>query len=522
MSRASAIPTNHLTIYLIKDQFQDVRDIVESSQDPQRIDDTSQFFFEESHTSRPRWLTSFFGGTEVSDLPIFNSSSKGILITQIQVSGQAVRFAVAFGMGRHFLKDGVIEEGFGLKVVLNSADLNSFRSIDKTTLGSVPKQSREQMSREVSPTEFGIDIEQDLISSVTAVSNDTRLGKVITGKDALSVSVKVDHANINDFLSHCYQKYVSTTYRRNFDWIDQIMEVRDSILGHVLSQKLVDNLNNRQIAQTWMAVPEIINWAEISGFRFHSPKRATLENDLDIETFISSFSAPLVISDLKFSNVYAVSAQNDETIHKWSAFKCIYTEIDHAGKKYILNNGKWYEIALSFVDEINNHFTSIPDSTLNLLSYSQGDSEAVYNQSAHQALSGSACMDQQTISHGGGHSSIEFCDILTVDKKLVHIKKYGGSSVLSHLFNQGVVSAELFVADEGFRTKLNRKLPPAHRLSNTRVRPVPSDYEIVYAIIDDKPTGLEIPFFSKVSLRNAKRRLTALGYAVSKKKIDYI
>jgi uncharacterized protein (TIGR04141 family) len=85
---------------------------------------------------------------------------------------------------------GVIEERFGLKVVLNLVSPDSFRNITKTTLGSVPKHSQEQMTRDVTASEFGIDVEQDLIGSVTGKSKDPQLGKVITGKDSLNCTVK--------------------------------------------------------------------------------------------------------------------------------------------------------------------------------------------------------------------------------------------------------------------------------------------------------------------------------------------
>ncbi len=522
MPRVSQIPTNHVTVYLIKDEYQNVADIVESTQEPQTVGDNSLFFFEDSHSNPPRWVTGFFGQSSVRNLPIFNSSSKGVLIVPISVSGKTVRFAVAFGMGRHLLKDGVIEQGFGLKVVLNSAELNSFRSIDKTRMGSVPKQSREQMSREVSPADFGIDIEQDLISSVTAVSNENRLGKIITGKDALSASAKVDCTNITEFVRLCYEKYNSTEYKKNFDWIDQIKEVRNSVLEHILLQKLADNLNSGSITKTWMAVPEIINWADVVGFRYRAPKRGHIHEDLDINDFMDLFSDPIILADLKHSLVFPISAEKDEPLDKWTALRCIYSELEHDGKTYVLNNAKWYEIEASFVSEVDSDFRSIPDSTVSLIPYTPGDSENEYNEKATAAISGSACMDQKNIVHGGGRSSIEFCDILTSDKKLIHVKKYGGSSVLSHLFNQGVVSAELFVGDEEFRRKLNSKLPTPHKLSNTRIRPTAPDYEVIYGIISSDPSALEIPFFSKVSFRNAKRRLTALGYSVSKRKINHV
>ena len=43
-------------------------------------------------------------------------------------------------------------------------------------------------------------------------------------------------------------------------------------------------------------------------------------------------------------------------------------------------------------------------------------------------------------------------------------------------------------------------------------KPNPSDYEVVFAIISSRPETLEIPFFSKVSLLNARRRLETFGY----------
>ena len=82
-----------------------------------------------------------------------------------------------------------------------------------------------------------------------------------------------------------------------------------------------------------------------------------------------------------------------------------------------------------------------------------------------------------------------------------------------------MVSAELFLQDEAFRRKVNDKLPAALKLSDVRVRPNPSEYEIVYGIIGRSSNPLEIPFFSKVNLRNARRRLQTYGYKVTKKKI---
>lgn len=151
------------------------------------------------------------------NLGIITSSANGVLLVPV-ADGNATRtFAVIFGHGRHLLRDGVLEERFGLKVVLNSVDPDSLRSIDKTALGSVPKQSREQISREGGVASFGIDIEQDLVNSVTGKSRIERFGRTITGRDTFSASAKFDVRDVVDLLTEALEQSRKETYKDRFD-----------------------------------------------------------------------------------------------------------------------------------------------------------------------------------------------------------------------------------------------------------------------------------------------------------------
>lgn len=42
---------------------------------------------------------------------------------------------------------------------------------------------------------------------------------------------------------------------------------------------------------------------------------------------------------------------------------------------------------------------------------------------------------------------------------MLHVKKYTGSSALSHLFAQGAVAATSFLSDEQFRAGANKIIP---------------------------------------------------------------
>ena len=172
-----------------------------------------------------------------------------------------------------------------------------------------------------------------------------------------------------------------------------------------------------------------------------------------------------------------ISASTDEA-HSWTAFKCLYAEVEAKGRLHVLNNGKWYEVASDFTSQVLRDYQAIAGVLAVDLPQCAVQSEGDYNRSVAQAK-GMCCLDNTPIVHGGGHSRIEFCDLLSRDRKIIHVKRYGNSSVLSHLFAQGVVSGELFISDPEFRMKLNGKLPPDLRLPDPQSRPAAEQYEIV-------------------------------------------
>jgi uncharacterized protein (TIGR04141 family) len=526
---ANKIPTNKLSVYLIKKDCSDHKDIIKNidalkNKDLSRI---GTFYYGDSFIFTPSWIEKFFGTALGSDTNIFSASAKGLLLIEIEKDTEKRIFALAFGYGWQFLKPGVFEERFGLKTALSIIDPDNLRKIDKKNMVTVPKDTIEQLSKSGIAADFGIDIEQDLIRSVTGKSIDEKkYGKYVTGKDSLSVSVKVNLSSIKDFLNLCYEKYLSDDYKKNFDWIDQIAEIKDIKLIEELNNKLIENLKNNNLDKTWIAVPEIVEWEHVSGFKYSHKKDEELKEDIDILSFMSFLSDDeknnLTLDFLKNKIVYCIGSQNEEIKHHWNAFSCLYCEEHDAKKKktYLLSNGKWYEIESDFAQQVNADFQNLrtAGSTAALPPYNH-DNENEYNKATAISDSNLCCMDCNCIYHGGAHSKIEFCDLMTKDKKFIHVKHYGGSSVLSHLFSQGLVSGELFLGDAKFREKVNEKLPNDFKLSDPKARPIAAQHEIIYGIISSHPKDLEIPFFSKVSLRNAKKRLETFGYKVSLLKI---
>lgn len=517
--------SNKLSIYKIKEGFYSENQILKSFTTKKTLDGIGDFYYSPSVSYPPGWLENFFNN-QIADSTIFSAGSRGVLIVKINYEGAEVIFAIPFGLGVHMIIDEAIEERFGLRVTLNSVLAESIRSIEKRTLGANPKISKEQMGKAAKASEFGIDIEQDLIRAVTGKSKITDLSKIISGADVLSVTAPADITTIKEYLIKCYERYLSEDYKENFDWIDQIQEIKTKSIVDKLNGLLIDKLNRKELDRIWMAVPDLIDWTDVKGFKF-LPRQREFSPDIDIEEFVESFSDAIDdIKKIKVRTVTAFSEKTGDELTSWTAYKCLYGELEHEDKQYMLNYGKWYEINNNFVDSVNADYASINASSITLPDFNH-DNEGKYTADVCDQNDLFINMDKDVIIHGGGKSSIEFCDIYTLDKKIIHIKPYSASSVLSHLFQQGLVSGEHFVSDVEFRRKLNTKVNNKLKTGWTRntsvARPNPSEYEVVYAIISSKGDAKPvIPFFSRVSIKNARRRLEGFGYTVTILKIQSV
>ncbi len=233
-------------------------------------------------------------------------------------------------------------------------------------------------------------------------------------------------------------------------------------------------------------------------------------------------NAPVMLDLLRERRVTCADEDHKPVFKEWPVFKCLYAEVDHDGKKYILNGGKWFTIGAEFETRTNQDYAKIPHSKLQFPVY-KGGGEGPYNQAiAQQHPQQYALLDDiHKVSHGGGHGQVEVCDLLSVNRELIHVKIYGRSSVLSHLFAQGFVSGQLIQIDASFREKVRMKVkaPFAGLLKGTK-KPAQDEFTIVYAIISAVKGKLHLPFFSRVNLNNTAKILRGFGYKVELLKIE--
>jgi uncharacterized protein (TIGR04141 family) len=465
----------------------------------------------------PNWAAFFSDAVNFNRRDIHGASVSAAYVTQ----ASSRLFALCFGHGRHLINSAAVEERFGLRVTLNAVDPEQLRAVELTTLEANPIHGKRQPSRAGSLGEFGLNLDQDLMRGVTGKPINESLGSVMTGADSLSVRVRADLSSAPRVLS----KYLATsrenTYKEKFAWVDHVAEVHDAHLKAELFECVVEGLKKKG-KFIWAAIPEVVDWAHFDFFRFGTPASGVQsEDDITLDKFKEALDGEMpTLELLKRKQVFCIAKGNAQPIMHWSFLKCLTAEVSRRGARYLLNAGTWFKVDTDFAKRVADDIAEIPEADLQLEDWGL-ETEAAYNERVAKKSKGRlALMDRELVAHPGMVSPIEFCDLFSTSGHMIHVKRYGQSSVLSHLFAQGTVAANTVLSDADFRRAANKKLPESHRFKKPEERLDPSKHEVCFAIGSSEPGKLQLPFFSQVTLRNSYRTLRhSLGFNVSIKKI---
>ncbi len=469
---------------------------------------------------RPDW-TNFFGSIESLDINKFGLNSSVSALLLVPSAGRL--WALTFGHGRSLLREGIIEDRFGLRTALNAIDPDKVRALDKETFDSLASQSRQQAIIDTEFQNFGINVDRDLLYAVAGVPTDTeRLGRRLAGKDALCCSVKRTISELPEYLELLLELHESEAYKKDsrFAWVDNIYEIRDKAHKRSLDARLAEKLRKGDLAGSWLALPEIIDWQRADGFSYANPTPTPnfVVGDLYLKYFLSAFRSKGVNLDvitLKRSKVVCID-HNGEEITRWSAYRCLYAEIEtETGDVFLLTNGHWYRVNREIIFEVKQLYDNLEiDSTMMppmILREIEDDyNKRIAKDKKYSLFHGSP------VSLPANRGPIEFCDLAIFDKDggdLIHVKRFGKSSQLSHLFYQGTNSARLFRISPEFRKVLSLSIKNDQSLAKRLSKePEQREYRVVFAIASSSSSKLQLPLFSKLSLKQALSELDGLGF----------
>lgn len=289
----------------------------------------------------------------------------------------------------------------------------------------------------------------------------------------------------------------------------------------------VDELRTGMPESAFLTPPDTLDTQEHRGFLYPRARTGTeLHQDLRIEDMLSSVNDPatITINDLKRWKIREFTVSDETPSRQFSVYNATIYEVTQGTKLYVLSFGEWFEIAQDHVVVVNDQVAQIPDhAELGLIDAQVGEAEGDYNRRAAAASNGDlALLDADLVPYGGGRSSMEVCDLLSLGRTFIHVKAKTKSSTLSHLFAQGLNSAQAF-RDARFRQLALARCPPSHHAIFAG-EPRSSEFTITYAIITQAAGNLReaLPFFSRQSLANAGVILRNMGYQVRLKKITAV
>lgn len=476
---------------------------------------TGYVYVRRSPSVTPSWVSFLNEGLAEALQQITNRHNSALLC----LTAEGRSFAITFGYGRSLLRDDAYERRFGLRVVLNRVDPQKLRSLDTHVFEDLAVQTKRQVSRPTGVANFGIDLARDIVRAVTGEPDDPVLGRRISGSDSVVVSVERDFEDLDELCGTLLQAYEDDRYKESFGWVDHVARVTDKALIRTLDSGMVEQLCGGDTESVYLAPPEPVEWGDIEGVRYRGTRDAAAYPDLDMDKYVELVHGPenVTLEGLKRHRVDVISARQGAPLFSWSLYDCVVHERQGNPALFALVGGDWLQAELGFTASVEAELGAIQVATLDLPSARRGEDEEDYNVRAAQERSGLACLDRQFVRMPDT-GPIEACDLFGQERVLRHLKQRRSSAMLSHLWNQGLVSSELLASTRPFREQLVSLLA-SHPLLAAQIdldRFDPRQFRVQFGLIGGRrsPFPAVLPFFSKVSLVNVARRLRLYGFTV--------
>lgn len=473
-------------------------------------------YVREAISKQLRWVGFLQDGLAKKLPPMVSTAHAAVVFLEVD---QRIA-ALVFGMGRYMLKDTSFEADFGIIAALNSVDPKGLRSADTFQFEAVAVHKRTQTSRTTSLTDFEIDTTREQVRSVTGKAKSSLLADRVTGTEgAFGANVRVSFKDLVEICRKVVTAFQAKDYKKAFPRFDNLRRVSDKQKILDLEAKLVQKLTTNNTGGIYLSPPEPIEYDDFTGFSF--TEKGNIFDELAIADYLNSRDpTKLDLDAVKHHRVFLRKETVDEPLGRWSVFKCLICEFPEANDIFILMSGEWYQIAKTFAKQVRQAISQIKEVDVGLPPLGSNKTETDYLKVAGNAGGGLIVLDQKHAYCEDAGTYIEICDVMTKDRDLVHIKrKDGGSSDLSHLFNQGRNSAIALLRDAQYREEARKHLSGFGATTVKRIpkdKPTAGDFRVVYGIMGSfKGTVAEsLPFFSQISLMYAAQDLAERGIEV--------
>jgi uncharacterized protein (TIGR04141 family) len=510
-----------LTLYLFREEVKKFEDAMKAEllRGKYKRCDVNDFPFEAmAYVLYPsftgmRWAGFFADAVDYDSSKMKNSRCGLVFLTKYKDR----IFAITAGMGFSAINRDKIEYDFGLKVALNELDHDKILGVDSRSCELNAVQKREISSIEGRFEEFGFDSYTDMLSRVLGKAEASALARTVVGSDALIINDKMKMSDVPGKIRKSYKLYGSEKYKERYAFIDNVKLVKSKARRDVLTEKMVDSIRNYKENKVVLVAPDIDIAVNAAAYRVSCGRERVDFSDVK-EDGVLDFVVSMLKGGAGLDSCFidALDADGGTVAGKRRIKDYISCEVEESGDYFLFADRRWYRVSSDFAVDIDEEIGAI-----NILKNYMPDvkvfgdkteTEGEYNKRATKIIGG-VLFDRDLHYTDKSGGSIEMCDIFGNDGKIIHVKKYGSSSVLSHLFNQGYVSAETLRRDrsseEWFVNRIKEKggCVPDGGFGESK------NIKIVYAIVGARKgaTLQTLPFFSKVSLKSFYDRLRVMG-----------
>jgi uncharacterized protein (TIGR04141 family) len=478
---------------------------------------TGTLYVSSTPATPPEWTRLFEGST---DRPLAIERPNFGAVFLLQASSRW--FAVTFGTGRFLIEPGCFERRFGLMAALNLVDPGALRSAQSRTFDDSALHVRRQSSRLNDIVGLDVDMDRDLLVDLAGVTANHEIGKRISGSDAARLTDEFELRELRSRCSALLRASKKKGYRQHFRWVDKVEPLPDESI----TAKLDDDASDRLLALNLEGVdiypPELVD-ETVAAFR--TPTGSTIMEPepawlLHLITSIGAASGAVLREQLKRLYLKAVDG-NGDLVKRWPIWDCLYLEAVFDGQTHVLDRGEWYRVERSFAKAVNDFVATLQPSGLSFPKALYNEIEGKYNARVAEDDASFVLADKDLVRPVPGESRIEVCDLFSTQGHMIHVKRRkGGSSPLSHLFGQALVSGLLLAREPLYVDGVRKMLAKQGQKLSADVRP--ADHPVVLALMMPKLTGKQgnLPFFSKVNLREHVRPLQTAGFDVFVDEID--
>ncbi|KJW13839.1 DUF6119 family protein [Levilactobacillus spicheri] len=443
-----------------------------------------------------------------------NSYSKALIVLKIKN-----RFmSISLGYGDSLLNDSMVVDDFGKMIAAKKVNNNMVNGVNTMTISdSIVQSSKQIVGNSSNGVASLIQSNSEFPNSIAGLYRNGSTETLLEGSGALlkakrNMKLTEIIPDLKFYLDAYLQKGTIS------DWISRLKKISSKSDRDKLNTKLADQIINKNL-DFGIAWPEYTDLKDlnITGLSANLPDSLNTPAS-QLKWYINQLTTPhpaeTLLNKIKTSaHVIAYDSYGQE--RKMTVYRCLLAEFNSKTGRYLLFNGNWFEVSNAFYNELQSTLGSVPVSTLPLPEFkkSRDKDESGYNSYATKQLAGAVELHRnnynQSVIHTRG--SIEPADIITRQKEFLYVKKGNSSSVLSHLFMQGYVSAQLLSqgVDSNFRNTITKDASyPASFLDIS----VPNNkITIVFVIIRN---NRNLPLFSMITFAKVVHDIKVMNFQV--------